>query len=98
MPDHADGWTHSEEPHDNSLIVSHAYYRLARDVGLNTAEQIAWTAVTEKLPPDAGFERFRTACLDAASDRYGRDGREVRAVEKAFDAVGLDGTWRKPPR
>jgi bacillolysin len=82
--------------HTNSGIPNHAYYDMVQNIGRDASEQILYTAVTQHLNHDSGFEDFRAACLQAARDRYGRDSPEYRGVDKAFRDVGLDGTWKAP--
>jgi Zn-dependent metalloprotease len=57
---------------------------------------VVYDAVTQHLDSDSGFEDFRSACLQAAEDRFGRDSAEYRGVDASFAAVGLDGTWVAP--
>jgi Zn-dependent metalloprotease len=88
-----------EATYSNSLIVSHAYYLLAQEVGREAAEEIVWVALMEKLgPAGSGFEEFRAASLAAAAQLHGEASTERQAVEEAFAAVGLDGSWRAPER
>jgi bacillolysin/thermolysin len=79
--------------HINSGIPNRAYVHMVEKIGRDASEQIVYTAATEHLESDSGFEDFRSACLQAAEDRYGRDSAEYRGVDEAFAAVGLDGTW-----
>jgi bacillolysin len=82
--------------HTNSGIPNHAYYLMAEAIGRDKASQIVYRALTEHLEPTSGFNDFREASLQVAGDRYGEDSPEYRAVEEAFDKVGLDGTWTAP--
>jgi Zn-dependent metalloprotease len=82
--------------HTNSGIPNHAYYNMVQNIGRDASEQILYTAVTQHLNRDSGYEDFRTACLEAARERYGQDSDEYRGVDKAFRDVGLDGTWKAP--
>jgi bacillolysin len=69
---------------------------MVQNIGRAASEQILYTARTQRLNHDSGFEDLRAACLQAARDRYGRDSDEYRGVDKAFREVGLDGTWKAP--
>jgi bacillolysin len=82
--------------HTNSGIPNHAYYLMVQKIGRDASERIVYTALAEHLQHDSGFEDFRTACLQAARDRYGADSPEYRGVDEAFREVGLDGTWEAP--
>ncbi len=79
--------------HVNSGIPNRAYVNMVEAIGRSASEQIVYDAVTKHLESDSGFEDFRSACLQAAEDRHGRDSAEYRGVDAAFRAVGLDGTW-----
>ena len=82
--------------HTNSGIPNRAYVNLVDSIGRDAAQHIVYTALTEHLESDSGFEDFRTASLQAAEDRFGRDSSQYRGVNEAFAAVGLDGTWEAP--
>jgi bacillolysin len=82
--------------HTNSGIPNHAYYLMVQNIGRDASEQIVYAAMTQHLHHDSGFEDFRTACLQAARDRYGEDSPQYRGVDEAFREVGLDGTWEVP--
>jgi bacillolysin len=83
--------------HPNSLIISHAYYLLVREIGRHAAEEIVWRALPY-LGPESGFEDFHAACMGAATDLFGLDSHEHAAVDAVFHDVGLDGTWEVPER
>lgn len=82
--------------HTNSGIPNRAYVHVVENIGRDAAEQILYTALTEHLERDSGFEDFRTACLQAAADLYGEGSPEQQGVDAAFAEVGLDGTWEAP--
>ena len=82
--------------HYNSGIPNHAYYLMVKRIGRDAAEQIVYRALTKHLGPRSGFEDFRTASLRAARELYGAGSAEQRGVDRAFKAVGLDGSWRAP--
>lgn len=82
--------------HGNSGIPNHAYYQMVQAIGRDEAEQIVYRALTEHLRPDSNFEGFRTASLTAARELYGAGSPQVRGVDEAFAAVGLDGSWTAP--
>jgi Zn-dependent metalloprotease len=69
---------------------------MVQNIGRDASERIVYAALTEHLQHDSGFEDFRTACLQAARDRYGADSPQYRGVDEAFREVGLDGTWEAP--
>lgn len=90
--------------HINSSIGNQAFY-LAVEGGTNRTsrrsvmgvgaanreqmEKIFYRAFTQLLPPDATFSVARRATLQAASDLYGGSSTAFRAVEQAWDAVGV---------
>ena len=82
--------------HTNSGIPNKAYVNMVEGIGRDASQHIVYDAVTRHLDSDSGFEDFRSACLQSAQDRYGKDSDEYRGVDAAFAAVGLDGTWVAP--
>jgi bacillolysin len=92
------------EVHSNSTIASHAFY-LAIEGGTNRTsglsvqgvgaanrdqiEKVFFRAFTALLPPDATFAVARRATLQAAIDLYGTSSAAYRAVNQAWDAVGV---------
>jgi Zn-dependent metalloprotease len=88
--------------HGNSTITSHAFYRAAQSeyVGLELAVLIFYRGFTIYLKEarTATLEDARAAVLQAAKDWFlstGSDG--YKAVEKAFNDVGLNGIALPPP-
>ncbi len=92
--------------HINSTIIGHAFYLLAKDIGLRAAEQIFYHALTTYLVQNSQFIDARLACIDAAEDLpkmylelYPDDDaaqKLVQAVEKAFDDVEIFGPGSTP--
>jgi bacillolysin len=90
--------------HFNSTIASHAFY-LAIEGGTNRTSGLSVTGVgaanreqiekvfyrgfTSLLPPDATFSVARRATVQAAVDLYGSTSAAYRAVNQAWDAVGV---------
>ena len=90
--------------HINSTIGSHAYF-LAIEGGTNRTsgqtvtgvgaanreqiERIFYRGFTQFLPSNATFSMARQATLRAASDLYGGSSQPYRAVEQAWNAVGV---------
>ncbi len=63
-------------------------------VGIAKAEQIWYRALTAYMTSTTTFQGARTATASAASDLYGGTcTAEWTAVQKAWDAVGVPGTW-----
>jgi len=88
--------------HDNSTIISHAFYMLAEGlpnaVGVADAEKIFYRTDTVKLTPSAQFIDCRLAAIDAATDLFGAGSSQVKAVGDAFDAVEIfDAQPTAPP-
>jgi vibriolysin len=63
-------------------------------VGLSKAEKIWYRALSAYMTSGTTFQGARTATASAASDLYGGTcTAEWTAVHKAWDAVGVPGTW-----
>ena len=90
--------------HINSGIPNHAFY-LAIEGGTNRTsglavrasaaanreqiERVFYRAFTQFLPNNATFSIARQATLRAATDLYGGSSPAYRAVEQAWNAVGV---------
>jgi Zn-dependent metalloprotease len=96
MPNDRSPFNDNGGVHYNSGIPNHAYYLMVQKIGLRSAEQIVYRALTEKLESDSGFEDFRTASLEVARELWGEDSPEYVNTNEAFAEVGLDGTWEAP--
>lgn len=94
--------------HGNSGIANLFFYLLSqggthpRDatavnvagVGLVTGEQIWYRALTVYMTSTTNFQGARAATAAAAADLYGgRCSETWQSVQKAWDAVGVLGTW-----
>ena len=109
-PKHMNDFFHIQEDnggvHINSTIIGHAFYLLAKDIGLRAAEQIFYHALTNYLVQNSQFIDARLACIQAAENLpkmypklYPDDDaaqKLVQAVEKAFDDVGILGPGSTP--
>jgi len=63
-------------------------------VGLSKAEQIWYRALSVYMTSSTTYQGARTATASAAADLYGGTcTAEWTAVHKAWDAVGVPGTW-----
>jgi bacillolysin len=63
-------------------------------IGIDKARQIYYRAGVLYLRQNSNFEQARAATAQAAQDLYGRCNAEYVAVQRAWDAVGVPGTWR----
>jgi Zn-dependent metalloprotease len=52
-------------------------------------EKVFYRGFTSLLPPNATFAVARRATVQAASDLYGTNSAAYRAVNQAWDAVGV---------
>jgi Zn-dependent metalloprotease len=66
-------------------------------IGNDHAARIWYKTLTEYLAPDANYAAARVAAVSAATDLYGTDSDEVRAVKGAFAAINV-GTATDAPR
>ena len=94
--------------HTNSGIANLFYFLLSQGgthprgkttvavtgVGITKAQQIWYRALSVYMTSTTNFQGARTATASAASDLYGGTcTAEWQAVHKAWDAVGVPGTW-----
>jgi bacillolysin len=63
-------------------------------IGIDKARLIYYRAGVVYLRPNSNFEQARAATAQAAQDLYGRCNAEYVAVQRAWDAVAVPGTWR----
>ncbi|WP_329115174.1 M4 family metallopeptidase [Streptomyces sp. NBC_01465] len=80
--------------HLNSTIFSGALWDVREHIDPALADRIAYTALTQYFTPFTDFYSGRLAVLDAAR-ALGADGKQLRAVRKAFDAHGIVKGWEK---
>ncbi len=87
--------------HWNCTVVSHAFYLLAEgredSIGIEDAERIFYRAVTRHILPASRFLDARLACLASAEEIFGTGSAQARAMEAAFDAVGIVEPQPSPP-
>jgi Zn-dependent metalloprotease len=90
--------------HQNSGITNYWYYLLVeggegvndlnnsysvKSIGLEKAEKIAYTTLTEYLSPSSNFMAMRQASLMATEDLYGLGSEEYKQVTNAWYAIGV---------
>ncbi|SHH29216.1 M4 family metallopeptidase [Tepidibacter thalassicus] len=75
--------------HINSGIPNKAAYLVINSIGPKKTGQIYYRALTTYLTNKSNFYDARLALLQSAEDIYGKDSKEYRAVENAFDSVGI---------
>ena len=82
-PGHVDDYVDTDNDHGgvhtNSGIPNRAYVNMVESIGRDASQHIVYDAVTQHLDADSGFEDFRTACLQSAEDRYGKDSPSTAA-------------------
>lgn len=85
--------------HFNMTIPARAGYLLAEAIGREKAARVWYSVLDNRyISPRAQFTDMRLGALQAATDLFGANTTEVRAVELAFDQVGIVGeTWTVPP-
>ncbi|MGF9829491.1 M4 family metallopeptidase [Bacillus anthracis] len=86
--------------HINSSINNKAAYLVSEGgwhygvevngVGREATEKIYYRALTKYLTAKSNFKMMRQAAIQAAEDLYGKNSKEVQAVTKAYDAVGIE--------
>jgi Zn-dependent metalloprotease len=78
--------------HINSGIPNHAFYLAAVAIGgfgWETAGKIWYETLTNRLRRDSDFADCADKTIAAASDLFGKEGREENAVREAWKAVGV---------
>ena len=93
--------------HGNSGIANLAYYLLSQGgshprqktttvvtgIGLSKAARIFYTADTSILTANATFQDARNATAQAAQSLFGTCSTEWTNTQRAWDAVGVPGSW-----
>jgi bacillolysin len=83
----------SEGTHINMGIPNKAAHLVAADptygVGIGDTQEIYYRALTTYLTPTSDFMAHLNALIQSATDRFGPDSDQVRAVVRAHAAVGL---------
>lgn len=75
--------------HINSGIPNKAAYLTINEIGKEKAEKIYYRALTTYLTPTSDFKQARTALLQSAADYDGYDSTAYKAVENAWNQVGV---------
>ncbi|MGK5546605.1 M4 family metallopeptidase, partial [Streptomyces sp. URMC 127] len=78
--------------HLNSTIFSGALWDLREDIDRTLADRIVYKALTAYMTPLDGFTEGRAAVLAAAQDLK-VSGKELKAVERSFNAHGIVPGW-----
>jgi Zn-dependent metalloprotease len=90
----------NEDIHENSTIISHAFYLLATKSGSSVAKaaKVFFLMQTMYLDhtPRAKFEQARDAAIQASERIFGEGSSEVTDTVEAFDEVGLNGVANPP--
>ncbi len=99
LSEYLDTCLDSHGVHENSTIISHAFYLLAKKTSVETAATVFFLAQTRYLmvlgpsQRSVTFEQFRDAAVVAANKLSETDGKDA---EKAFEEVGLNGLTPPP--
>ncbi len=86
--------TDSGGVHLNSTIFSGALWDIRKDLDRTLADRIVYKALTEYMTPLDGFTEARAAVIAAAKDLKVTD-KDLRSVERAFDAHGIVPGWEQ---
>nr|WP_169802764.1 Xaa-Pro dipeptidyl-peptidase [Neobacillus soli] len=86
--------------HINSSINNKAAYLISeggkhygvtvKGVGRDATEQIYYRALSKYLTSSSNFTMMRQAAIQAATDLYGSDSAQVKAVQSAYTSVGVN--------
>ena len=61
-------------------------------IGIDKAQQIAYLTLTSYATMESDYEAIRLASQEAAIALFGASSKELKSVEAAWDAVGVDGS------
>ncbi|MED1407129.1 M4 family metallopeptidase [Bacillus mycoides] len=75
--------------HINSGIPNKAAYLTINSIGKEKAEKIYYRALTTYLTPTSNFSKVRAALLQSAADYDGFNSATYKAVENAWEQVGV---------
>ena len=91
--------------HINSSINNKAAYLISeggkhygvtvKGVGRDATEQIYYRALSKYLTSSSNFTMMRQAAIQAATDLYGSNSAQVKAVQAAYTAVGVNDSTTK---
>ncbi len=76
--------------HINSGIPNKAAYLTINAIGKEKAEKIYYRALTTYLTPTSNFKQARATLLQSATDYDGYDSATYKAVENAWNQVGIN--------
>jgi Zn-dependent metalloprotease len=79
--------------HENSTIISHAFYLLSSKIGIEEATRVFYRMQMVYMvnSPTATLELARGVAVRAADDLFGEGSTKAKETEAAFNAVGLNG-------
>lgn len=83
--------------HINNSIPNRACFLVADSIGIAKTESVYYRALTSYLSQSSQFIDARLALSKSASDLYGPNGAEEKAVKYAFDVVEVFGDSGSPP-
>jgi Zn-dependent metalloprotease len=92
MKDYVNTSSDSGGVHINSGIPNRAFYLSAIELGgyaWEKAGRIWYIALTERLREGSDFQAAAKSTVQVAATLYGKDSKEVKAVQKAWDSVGI---------
>lgn len=92
MRDYKDTSSDNGGVHINSGIPNKAAYEVAQTIGTDKLADIWYRAVTNYLTPTSQFTDAANVTVQSASDLFGKDSAEVKAVQAAWTSVGLKPT------
>lgn len=92
MRDKYTGWEDNAGVHINSGIPNHAFYLAAVEIGGYAWEQagkIWYITLRDRLRNQAEFKTAARATIQVAGELYGTDSKEQKAVQNAWQKVGV---------
>ncbi|MBF7029113.1 M4 family metallopeptidase [Staphylococcus kloosii] len=89
MKNYYNGPNDSGGVHINSGIPNKAAYLTIKAIGKDKAERVYYLTLTRYLTPNAKFHDAKVALKKAAAQLYGAKSKEVKAIDKAWNDVGV---------
>ena len=83
------------DAHENSKIITHAFYLMHGAVGLQSLGKIIINALQYYIKPNPTFVDFRHAIELSAIDIFGENSKRIPLIRKAFDSVGIVDKYQK---
>ena len=96
MDDYYNTYSDNGGVHTNSGIPNKAAYLVAKSIGCEKTAKIYYRALTTYFNANTNFAGAYSGLVQAATDLYGADSNEVKALTSAFTSVGIISGSQQP--